>query len=279
MKHLFISLLACGSIILTTPLVAVNDNDKKAIETPRTPLQSTSEIDESSIKPRVFDAIISLGFNCHCATQLRYLGLRQFNYFFDWIISKSAAQVASAILNDFEGLLERNNFSFITSTKITIRDSQVVDVDKRSYISDERYLFRFTHDFPITEDYQTSWEMIKAKFERRFKRFITTITNAQTSRKPVLFIRENASPTDALLLQYAITQRYPSLDFVLLIINDTEKSTIKWNIPHVIHRLTDNTDWKIILSAIIDFPHSVVPQPTTEVSYDPAHHDNESSNW
>ncbi|MBE5930116.1 MAG: hypothetical protein E7268_03525 [Lachnospiraceae bacterium] len=111
---------------------------------------------------------ISLGYFCSVALELEKIGLRSHSSPFDWLIS------------DFEGVLLaiQNHFSdFLNETLLAQCTSN------RAHYKNEKYNFKFFHDFNEYDTLQTQLPSVQEKYERRIQRFYKSIS------EPTVFIR------------------------------------------------------------------------------------------
>jgi|GEM_PF-1298052 len=176
--------------------------------------------------------IISLGINCQVAWYSRELGLRDYAYPFDWCIS-SHTGVYRLIKNDFKEFFKRENL--IKDTYHTVKDTL--------------YDIRFAHDFPaehanaaasddttihhggtILENYMDVYDELNQKYQRRIERFYWAIN----SGKKIFFVRIfDITKQDAIELHDLIKQKFPALDYELVVLGQYEEYKESWNVPHL----------------------------------------------
>ena len=113
-----------------------------------------------------YQQIIPIGFGCMVAQDLEKIGVREYSYPFDWVIS-NFKDVVRIIDNRFAGIF------------------QEVEQDA---IHDNVYHDRQTgldhyHDFFPNKSIEEQMEAVRKKYERRIERFYESITS------PTLFIR------------------------------------------------------------------------------------------
>ncbi|MBY0110249.1 MAG: papain-like cysteine peptidase [Candidatus Babeliaceae bacterium] len=162
--------------------------------------------------------VISLGNACGVAGALREYNIRNEAYPFDWIVSPFKS-VYAMIETDFD--------NFLMDNALVIRSdgSAVIDTINN---------FEFVHDFPtvysinqteheeiqagkITSIFLNYLPQIKEKYNRRISRFI----NACKGNKRVIFIRNrDISMQQAFALCKLLTQKYPQLNYILVLIDD-----------------------------------------------------------
>ena len=111
---------------------------------------------------------VSLGFICAIARDLEKLGLRNSSMPFDWCLTDFQG-IIKAINNNFEGYLTYNR---LLQEKKCLKHYKNVD-----------YNVQFYHDFNRFESLDKQLPSVKAKYDRRIKRFYETI------KEPTIFVR------------------------------------------------------------------------------------------
>ena len=111
---------------------------------------------------------ISLGHACAIARNLEKLGLRNSSMPFDWSIT------------NFEGVIKaiNNNFANFLDYDLLFQNSQVL-----KHYKNTEYNIQFFHDFNKFETLEKQLPIVRAKYDRRIKRFYEEI------QKPTTFIR------------------------------------------------------------------------------------------
>lgn len=158
-----------------------------------------------------FDTIVSLGSNCAPAAAIRKYFSTPIAFPFDWWIS-SIDEILSAARNDFQDMFEEEDIEIY----------KVVDWSIRA----GKFGIAYHHDFSRTEsgyDLQTVLDAlpaVKAKYERRFDRLRSRLTEGRT-----LFIRygievrgksQQESFSDLSDLANQFHRIFPLCDFELL---------------------------------------------------------------
>lgn len=115
-----------------------------------------------------FENFISLGYFCEVASDLEKLGLRNTSSPFDWCITDFQMNI-KLIENHFEGFMNLNNLSQSSRN--------------RNIYMDKKYKDFFFHDFSKYKSLANQYPSVKAKYDRRIKRFLSNI------KQPTLFIR------------------------------------------------------------------------------------------
>jgi hypothetical protein len=172
---------------------------------------------------------IGLGRDCQIASHLERLFLRKAAYPFDWMVSHNFNGITQAIDENFIHFLDAN-----------------VLLHKGPYIENVYYQFLFNHFFPlvgrpVTEEVCEAGTVVPNFFDylpqvqttqnRRIERFI----NLLSSDDHVVFIRTHATAIDAALFVNMIENKYPQLQFTLVVVNDMTNFSGAWNIPHVLN--------------------------------------------
>ena len=104
--------------------------------------------------------IISLGFFCGVAKELKRFGLRKKSFPFDWLITDGETAI-EFIANDFSGFLDE--------------DSLVRDVERPDIIHNKNCKTMFLHDFPVGKPLTEHLPANRKKYQRRIKRFYKTL--------------------------------------------------------------------------------------------------------
>ena len=120
-----------------------------------------------------YQNIISLGFFCGPAQEIKSIGLRNASYPFDWIISNFESVL----------LLLKNNFIDFLEEKYLIIDRTEKELKETYIVKNIKYDIKFFHDFKKVYTIHEQLTEIKEKYNRRIQRLYKTIKN------PTLFIR------------------------------------------------------------------------------------------
>ena len=116
-----------------------------------------------------FKYVISLGYFCSPALELRRLGLRDASYPLDWTISYDFSLVMRLIENHFVGFLSEDSLYQLKEMPNCYRD-------KKNKVD-------FYHDFDELRSLKRQLFDVKQKYNRRIARFYDTI------KHPTLFVR------------------------------------------------------------------------------------------
>lgn len=115
-----------------------------------------------------YNNFISLGYFCEVAEDLEKLGLRNTSSPFDWCITDFKMNI-KLIENEFDNFMNIENLSQSRRNRNIYMDTVYNDF--------------FFHDFSKYETLANQYPQVKAKYDRRIRRFLTNI------KKPTLFIR------------------------------------------------------------------------------------------
>jgi hypothetical protein len=159
---------------------------------------------------RPYDLIMSLGYNCMVAYQLKRLSLRSFSGPVDWVINYPD-QLIRILDNRFEGYMEERNLRIMSTHNgyYSVEDM-------------EHHVYSF-HDFPIVGDHWAivNYPEFKEKLDRRVNKFLHLANQSNTA----LFVRERCSYEEAILLRESLS-RLVKGTVHLLIINYTEEAKV-----------------------------------------------------
>lgn len=160
-----------------------------------------------------FDFICSIGEDCACTSYLRRFNLQGSSYPFNWVCNASIKNRLNLIYDDFKCFLNKEDLVFL---------------DKGSYKSAHERCHNikndlwFPHDFPSDEPLDSSYDAVKAKYERRCHRLFQEIDKANFILF-VCFTREKLIGKDDLLMHHAKLQdKFKTKDINLLIIEKKE---------------------------------------------------------
>ncbi len=171
---------------------------------------------------------VSLGSYCDPAHVLRLCNLRKAAFPFDWIISF-----------DGEGLIEMLNDDF----REFLKDEYLIPYGPAGHLLNTYYHSEFLHEGAFNGDaFQQNLEKLKIKYQRRIERFRelneyqgkvffirAAYMYSATDPNRYYKFRENLDITEgySLRLYMALHQRFPNLDFTLVIMNDHNQNGIE----------------------------------------------------
>lgn len=175
-----------------------------------------------------YDLIVSIGEDCACTTYLRKHDLQAMSYPFDWLTGAPYENRIDAILNDFSGFLDKDDFQFIEKNKNEFNDS-ICD-----YYGNVKNGFYFYHDFPIGTDFEIAFPKVKDKYQRRISRFYKAIAH---SEKVLLVWFSHTQQIDEILIiesHRKIENKFnKKIDFLIIQNDDTKQPNEIENITPV----------------------------------------------
>lgn len=118
-----------------------------------------------------YDAVIPLGMNCAMATQLKWRGLRQASFPFDWLLFQEDDALESIVT-----LLETRFENFLNKDYLVDEESRI---RTRILVTNTFFHIQFPHDFLQTID-ENELANVKAKYARRIDRLYDTIKQSDT---------------------------------------------------------------------------------------------------
>jgi len=171
--------------------------------------------------------VISLGYRCQPAMQLRFYTIRSVAYPCDWLILPFESLYA-LLQNDFFGFMDKANLELRLNYFYTDDDGQYVD-KKYSHIWEKKYNVLLRHDFKYDSSFLKAYESIKNKYDRRIRRFYTTLASGHY----IYFVRQGITKAQAARLVDLLRFKFPQLQFLLVAIDSTQEIQEQWDIPHV----------------------------------------------
>lgn len=120
------------------------------------------------MKKQKYDIIYPLGMTCAAAHQMKTFALRKFSGPFDWLMGADLEKRVRLVLSDFEDWMRTEDFETLPWEG----GSHRAYVNKRTSIV-------YRHDFPAAVPVEDSIDEVRAKYERRIKRFYEEIRNAR----------------------------------------------------------------------------------------------------
>jgi hypothetical protein len=166
-------------------------------------------------KPIIF---ISLGANCAPARHFERNHLTEAFFPFDWCISE-VESVYKALEEDFHGYLKQENLKiFELAPNVTHRTFR-----------DTYYKIIYPHDFSRDKEPLHDYEQIRNKYYRRIDRFYRALSLG----KKVYFFRTGITKEEAKKLNALIRNKFPNLNYTLIVISDTEDFKKQWKIKRL----------------------------------------------
>ncbi len=163
---------------------------------------------------KVFNIVFPIGAACSCANTLKGIGLRIMSGPFDWLYGSSFEGRIDLFLNEFDGFLEKEDLVFSYSEA-----SISCDVYKNT-----RTGISFNHDFISNIPFDTSYNIVKSKYDRRIKRLLSQIDKSNS----ILFVYIDIPNSFALDINLVIEKhaqikaKYPDKNIELYYISYSE---------------------------------------------------------
>ncbi|MNJ30693.1 hypothetical protein D3C77_253010 [compost metagenome] len=160
---------------------------------------------------RPYNFVMSLGYNCMVAYQLKRLSLRSCSGPIDWVIIHEVKDVIRLLDQRFNGYMEE------ASLEIIGRHNGFFSV------KDTVYNAHSFHDFPCSDDQQmiTNYYGYKEQLARRINRFLDLASQSDSA----LFVRERCSYEEAIRLKESLTP-FVKGKATLLVINYTKEGRL-----------------------------------------------------
>lgn len=172
-------------------------------------------------RKRTYDYAISLGASCQPAWHLAKNGLRDKSYPLDWLNSRRTDAVCTLLKTGFQDFFEK-----------PLLQPQRSGVNKVLGFHHTKYGLVFWHDFKSIQNFDENFELRKEVYLRRIARLYERLR----SEASVLFVRLYINREEAEEIVSTLTGTFPSLDFTLLALDETEEIRADWGIPHVVNR-------------------------------------------
>lgn len=170
--------------------------------------------------------IISLGYRCQPAMQMRFNNLRSAAYPFDWLI------VPFDSLCD---LLENHFVGFLDAEHLEVRLNYYYQDDggrasgNYPHIWEKKYNILMRHDFEFNADFMRRYAEVKEKYDRRIARFY----EALASGKHIYFIRQGITHAQAERLDTILQRLFPCLRYTIVAIDFEGDIQTPWQMPRV----------------------------------------------
>ena len=137
---------------------------------------------------REYDFIFSLGFSCAGTQALRYAGLQNASYPLDWTGSPGLLASVGMIERDFAGWFAREDLKL---WDVRIEYGHVSRVYKNL-----RTGFGFTHEFTNAKPFETGFDEVRGKYDRRIVRFMDRLRSARRVLAVYVTDPRQARPSD-----------------------------------------------------------------------------------
>ena len=164
---------------------------------------------------RTYDFVCSFGCDCGCAWHLDTHDLRTASYPLDWIGTEALGPDGTArlVADDFAGFLRLEN---LRKSKAQPTDDQ--SDKKHEFYADVEQHIVFAHEIPTGRSAAEAYPEVKAKYDRRIRRFYKSVRQARS----VLFVRWSwrECPTEESIRRTAeiLRKKFPdqTIDFLAL---------------------------------------------------------------
>ena len=107
-----------------------------------------------------YDFVASIGYDCHCATMLRKLGLRSCSSPLDWLTTAPFETRIRLLETHFAGFLEKGNMR-------KLEKGPDAPGKGNDHYEDAATGLRFFHDFREVLPFDEAYEQVRAKYARR----------------------------------------------------------------------------------------------------------------
>ena len=125
-----------------------------------------------------FDFVVSIGQGCASTSYLRRCNLQNFSFPFDWIAGAPFDVLTDYIINGFQNFLNIEDLE-----PYILKEGHKNDGPCDLY-RNKRNNYHHFHDFTKNMPLEESFKIVKAKYDRRIKRFYECID----SSKKILFV-------------------------------------------------------------------------------------------
>ena len=126
----------------------------------------------SGILDGEYDFVASIGYDCHCATMLRKLGLRSCSSPFDWLTAAPLETRLRLVETRFAGFLEKSGMRRL------VKEPNAPGKGNDHY-EDSSTGLRFFHDFRETLPFDEAYAQVSAKYARRIARLYANVEGAR----------------------------------------------------------------------------------------------------
>ena len=157
-----------------------------------------------------FDLYVSLGAFCSCTQTLRKSGLQFFSYPFDWMAGGTFSTRVNILVNDFENWFNKEDLEYYGKRQ---------NPEPRDIFINRKTGIIYNHDFSFNTSIDAEYNMVNEKFNRRIKRLISQIENAD--RVLLVYIEnpnaENKIPNEEIIKNYELLKnRFKTTDINIL---------------------------------------------------------------
>jgi hypothetical protein len=157
-----------------------------------------------------FDFVVSLGYDCHCATQLRKLGLRSCSSPFDWLTGAPLEARLTLLESRFEFFLQREFLQKMEKDPTALQKGN-------DYYQNIKTGLIFLHDFLESLPFDESLKLVQDKYTRRINRLYENIGAASRSLFVWCDFSHPLSEEQRLTAEKRIQRIFPGKDVFLFV--------------------------------------------------------------
>ncbi len=198
------------------------------------------------ILAKSYDFVASIGYDCHCATMLRKLGLRSCSSPLDWLTAAPLETRLRLLETHFEGFLEKGRMK-------RLEKGPNAPGKGNDHYEDSATGLRFFHDFRESIPFDEAYDQVSAKYRRRIARLYDNVAKA---RRTLFVWCDLAHPLDEevrLAAESRIRTAFPGKDVRLLSVrSDDDFSRIRNPGAAALHRRTERLR---LLIRCLTWPH------------------------
>ena len=140
------------------------------------------DLKDSCLKKIKYDCIFSMGYSCFVPTVLKEAGLRLFSGPFDWMYGVPFDQRFNIFINRFDKYFEKEDLVY---TGLNPENNCATFKNTRTGLI-------YNHDFVQDLDFETEYQAIRTKYDRRINRILDKIENG---KRALLVYAETNNPT------------------------------------------------------------------------------------
>lgn len=130
------------------------------------------EANKKKLLTQSYDFVASIGYDCHCATMLRKLGLRSCSSPLDWLTSAPLETRLSLIETHFADFLKKENMR-------KLEKGPDAPGKGNDHYEDSATGLRFFHDFRESMPFDEAYAQVSEKYARRIARLYENVQRAQ----------------------------------------------------------------------------------------------------
>lgn len=180
-----------------------------------------------------YDFVVSLGYDCHCATMLRKCGLRSCSSPLDWLAAAPLETRLRLVETHFAGFLEKGNMR-------KLEKEPGAPGKGNDHYEDAATALRFFHDFRETLPFDESYAQVKAKYDRRIARLYDNVAKAKRALFVWCDLARPLSEEDCASAESRLRAAFPGKDVRLLAVSsDDDFKLVKSPLAEAMRRRTE----------------------------------------